>query len=307
MLIGLHDADAEHLKQKTFPNYALMKISAWYKQQGETVEWWNPLYKYDKVYSSKIFDFTPTNLYLPENTIRGGTGYKDIPKNKELPKEIDNMFPDYSIYPKCDYAIGFLTRGCTNNCNWCYVPDKEGKIRPYRIWQEVIRTDTNKLVLMDNNILACQHGIDQLVELSKSNIAIDLNQGMDIRLVTEDIVKLFKKLKWIKYIRFSCDTKNQLPYFRKVFAWFEKHGVSRSKVFIYILVRKDIEDAEYRVHELHKMWKSLSFYAQAERNDSKKIVPNKLQLEFAQRYIYGRCYRKETWKEYCARHYKEIS
>lgn len=55
MLIGLHDAEKEYFKHgKTFPNYALMKISAWHKAQGDTVEWWNPLYSYDRVYSSKM-------------------------------------------------------------------------------------------------------------------------------------------------------------------------------------------------------------------------------------------------------------
>ena len=107
MFIGLHDAEKDHLKNKVFPNYALMKISAWHKAQGDTVEWWNPLKKYDRVYSSKVFDFTPIDPYLPEDTIRGGTGYKDIPITRELPREIDDMFPDYSIYPGCDYAIGY--------------------------------------------------------------------------------------------------------------------------------------------------------------------------------------------------------
>ena len=79
MQIGLHDAEMEHIKGKIFPNYALMKISAWHKAQGDNVEWWNPLKNYDVVYSSKIFDFTPENPYLPENIIRGGTGYADVP------------------------------------------------------------------------------------------------------------------------------------------------------------------------------------------------------------------------------------
>lgn len=79
MIIGLHDAEKEYFKHsKTFPNYALMKISAWHKAQGDTIEWWNPLYKYDRVYSSKVFDFTPDDPYLPEDAIRGGTGYRDI-------------------------------------------------------------------------------------------------------------------------------------------------------------------------------------------------------------------------------------
>ena len=67
MKIAIHDADAEHLKagNKKFPNYALMKISAWHKAQGDSVEWWEPMVQYDRVYSSKIFDFTPENPYLP--------------------------------------------------------------------------------------------------------------------------------------------------------------------------------------------------------------------------------------------------
>lgn len=299
LLIGIHDADMEHLKNKNFPNYALMKISAYHKLAGDKVEWWNPLVQYNKVYSSKIFDFTPEDPYLPTDTIKGGTGY-DV--HSKLPPEIDNMYPDYSIYPSCDYAIGFITRGCVNNCSWCYVPAKEGKITPYRTWQEIVRKDTKKLVLMDNNILASPYGIEQLRQLSETDYKIDLNQGMDIRLVTEDIVKIFKELSWIKYIRFSCDQKSQLPYFEKVLGWFEKHNVSRSKVFVYVLVQKDIADAEYRVRTLHSMFKSINIYAQAERNEGKGIIPNKMQLTFAQKYVYSRIYKKETWDCYCARH-----
>ena len=48
MKIAIHDAETEHLKHKTFPNYALMKISAWHKSQGDAVEWWNALNQYDR-------------------------------------------------------------------------------------------------------------------------------------------------------------------------------------------------------------------------------------------------------------------
>ena len=128
MRIGLHDAEQEYMRHKTFPNYALMKISAYHKANGDSVEWWSPMCQYDRVYSSKVFDFTPENLYLPPDTIRGGTGYDDIPLNQQLPPEIDAAFPDYSIYPECDYAIGYLTRGCPNHCPWCpvYLPACHG-------------------------------------------------------------------------------------------------------------------------------------------------------------------------------------
>ena len=35
MKIGLIDVDGHH-----YPNLALMKLSAWHKARGDTVEWW---------------------------------------------------------------------------------------------------------------------------------------------------------------------------------------------------------------------------------------------------------------------------
>lgn len=280
-----------------FPNYALMKISAWHKKQGDDVEWWQPLLKYDRVYSSKVFDFTPENPYLPPDTIKGGTGYGMF---KELDPEIDGMFPDYSIYPECDYAIGYLTRGCPNKCRWCVVPKKEGNIRPYRVWQDLVRPDTDKLVLMDNNILACEYGIEQLAGLIGSGYRIDLNQGMDARLVTPEVADILSRLKWINYIRFSCDQESQIEPILRTCELLKERGVKLYRVFIYLLVTSDLDNASRRVEALQKL-RGINLYAQAERNESLGIRPNKMQLEFAQRYIYGGCFRRETWAGYCYR------
>lgn len=300
MKIGLHDAEKEYLKNKSFPNYALMKISAWHKAQGDTVEWWNPLYNYDRVYSSKVFDFTPINAYLPGDTVRGGTGYRDISMDQTLPSEIDDMFPDYSLYPDCDYAIGYITRGCPNHCRWCVVPRKEGKIKAYRTWRDLVRQDTDKLTLMDNNILSCEYGIDQLKSLIGSGYRIDLNQGMDARLVTEQIADILSRLSWIRFIRFSCDQKSQILPVRRTIDLLMERGIKPYRIFIYLLVTADIEDASERVEAL-KGYKAINLYAQAERNERLGVIPNIAQLEFQQRYVYGGCYRAETWREYCVR------
>lgn len=69
MKIGLHDAERDYFKTgNKFPNYAIMKISAYHKSRGDHVEWWNPLVRYDRVYSSKVFDFTPVAPYLDTYT-----------------------------------------------------------------------------------------------------------------------------------------------------------------------------------------------------------------------------------------------
>ena len=48
MKIGLIDADSHN-----FPNLCLMKLSAYHKEKGDTVEWWNGFEKYDRVYSGE--------------------------------------------------------------------------------------------------------------------------------------------------------------------------------------------------------------------------------------------------------------
>lgn len=237
MLIGLHDSD-----NTGFPNYALMKISAWHKAQGDTVEWWNPLLQYDRIYSSKVFTFTPEDPYLPPDTIKGGTGYGIY---DSLPDEIDDMFPDYSIYPKVTYAIGYLTRGCIRSCPWCVVPKKEGKIRAYRTWREIKRPDSRDIVFMDNNVLACEHGIEQMKDIIGENVRIDFNQGLDARLITPEIAELLGKLKWIEYVRVSCDTDAMLDVVLEKAQLLERGGVKPWRVFVYVLVQ-DIPSAEKR-------------------------------------------------------------
>ena len=237
MRVAVHQAD-----KTRFPNLALMKISAYHKAQGDTVEWFDPEKTYDRVYSSKVFTFSPEDPNLPEDAIKGGTGYGLY---EDLPPEIDNLFPDYSLYPDCDYAIGFLTRGCIRHCPWCVVPRKEGYIHPYRTWKEIKRPDTRNIVFMDNNILACEYGLEQLRDMVGEDIRIDFNQGIDARLITPEIAELLGKLKWIRFVRLACDTDAMLPIVLDRIKLLERYGLKPWRMFVYVLVQ-DIESAEKR-------------------------------------------------------------
>lgn len=287
-MIGLHDSDGTE-----FPNYALMKISAWHKAQGDSVEWWIPIKTYDRVYSSKVFTFTPENPYLPEGTVRGGTGYGIY---EELPTEIDEMFPDYSIYPKVKYAIGFLTRGCVRACPWCVVPKKEGMIRPYRSWQQIKRPDSRDIVLMDNNILACPHGVEQLENMIGKDVRIDINQGLDSRLVTKEIAGILGKLKWIRFIRTACDTDASIDAVGTMVERLKECGVKPWRVFVYVLVQ-DVESAERRVQFLRKL--GAEPFAQPYRDFTTNAEPAKDLKDFARwvnnKAIFRSC---ETFADY---------
>ncbi len=149
---------------------------------------------------------------------------------------------------------------------------------------------------MDTNILACEYGISQLAELSETDYRIDLNQGMDARLVNARIANIIARVKWIRFIRFSCDKKEQLEAISNAAALLMERGIKPYRIFTYLLVTEDLKNAAYRVQRLKQL--GVNIYAQAERNEKLGLRPNAAQLEFAQRYVYSGCYKKETWPEY---------
>lgn len=212
--IGLIDVDG-----RNFPNIALMKISAWHKAQGDEVLWYSCFDGwFDKVYASKVFSFTPDYDYCinASEVIKGGTGYCiDLVDGKEvfhkerdldLPYEIEHIYPDYDLYPELckDTAYGFLSRGCPRGCAFCIVGNKEGRCsRKVADLSEFWRGQKN-IVLCDPNILACKYWKELLQQLIDSKANIDLNQGLDIRLMTEEKAEMLSRIK-IKEIHFAWD------------------------------------------------------------------------------------------------------
>lgn len=293
MKIALHSPD-----NTGYMNYALMKISAWHKAMGDRVEWFNALESrcvgYDRVYSSKVFTFTQSDDYLPDGTVYGGTGYGLY---DDLPNEIDDMYPDYSIYPGSDHAIGFLTRGCPNKCAWCCVPKKEGGIRAYRKWGEVARKDSDRIVFMDNNVLASDHGLAQIEELGHTRYKIDFNQGLDARLITPEIGRILGKCKWNPYLRLACDTKAQMPFVESAHENLIRGGVGKSKFFCYVLV-KDVDDAYERVMFLRGL--GIDPFAQPYRDFENNIEPTQEQRDFSRWVNHKAIFKSVAWENYKA-------
>lgn len=253
MRIGLVDVDGHGKKKKwgatIYPNLALCKIARWYKMRGDDVEWAFPFEHYDKIYISKVFNFSPDDLtiYDADEIIRGGTGYNI---ESRLPQEIDLVQPDYSIYPNVpnDTAYGFLTRGCPNKCPWCVVPRKEGYIHPYMDVDEIAIEGRTKLVLMDNNILAAgDYAKEQLQKIINKGYKVDFNQALDARLVTDEYACLLAKVKWLENrIRFGCDTQGQIKQCEKAMEKINNHGY-KGEYFIYTMLNDDFNECYSRI------------------------------------------------------------
>lgn len=257
-----------------YPNLALMKLSAWHKKRGDIVSWYNPLEHYDKVYMAKVFTFTPDYGYYvnAEEVEKGGTGY-DL--HKTLLMEIDRLQPDYTIYPQIDTktAYGFLTRGCPNRCKWCVVPKKEGNITSYMDVDEISVEGRTNLILMDNNILASDYGLAQIEKIIQRKYHVDFNQGLDARLVTDDIARLLAKVKWIKRIRFGCDTPGQIAECERAINLLDKHGY-HGEVFLYCILM-DFKESFNRINHWKGMSKRIIPHAQPYRdlNNPYQVIP----------------------------------
>lgn len=283
MKIAIHDNE-----NNGYPNVALMKLSAWHKQQGHSVEWFNSMSAYDSVYSSKVFTWTEPDPYLPASASRGGTGH-DI--NKTLPDLIEHICPDYSLYD-CEKSYGFLTRGCPRSCSWCFVPEKEGKVRAHADIEEFARH--KEVILMDNNVLAHDHGIQQIEKIAELGLKVDFNQGLDARLIDNSIAQRLGKVKWIRHTRLACDTVSMIEPIRKAVELLRWHNANPAQIFCYVLVR-DIEDALERVRFLKSMY--VLPFAQPYR-DPEGHEPTKEQKDFARWVNHKAIYKKTTWEDY---------
>jgi len=283
--VGLIDLDSK------IPNLALMKLSAWHKAQGHAVELTMPTLApaYDRVYASKVF--TWTNLPgLPLGAYVGGTGH-DL--KITLLQEVESLCPDYSLYSKIDYSIGFLTRGCSWNCPWCFVPKKEGNIKPAADIDDFLRHE--KAVLLDNNVLAHEHGIKQIEKIIKLGIRVDFNQGLDARYIDDSVAKLLAKVHWWKPLRLACDTKWRKIEVEKAVKLLRKYGAKPSRFFCYMLVKDDIEEAHERAEFLRGL--NVDPFAQPYRAPDGK-EPSRRVKDFARWVNHKAIFKSVKWEDY---------
>lgn len=263
MRIGLIDVDGHN-----FPNLALMRISAYHKAKGDLVEWWwSDFIHYDIVYMSKVFsDSYSKDAPEPINAdriIKGGTGYAiktengievfDKEKDKNLPPEIERMFPDYSLYPQFDFAVSMTSRGCPRGCTFCHVAAKEGRCATKVADVSDFWNGQKEIRVLDPNITACREKRDLMCQYRETGAIIDFTQGLDIRLLDDADIEDINHTR-IRTLHFAWDNpkddlENKFKYFAKNFRRKSNIGM----VYCLTNFKSTMEENLYRIYTLRDL------------------------------------------------------
>lgn len=248
MNVGVYDVDS------TIPNLALMKISAYHKSKGHSVEMYSPLFinQYDKIYASKIFDFSDGVGLIPERMEIGGTGW-DI--GKVLPEKIERMSPDYSLY-QYPHNIGFTMRGCRLKCSFCVVPKKEGGPKPWNTINEIwTQRDSDFIVLLDNDFFGNPQWGERISEIIQFNLKVNFSQGLNIRNIKPEQAEAIASVKFrnlhntSKQVHFAWDDPRHEKLIHKGINICVKAGVKTNQMAFYVLIGYQSTEAE----DLHRV------------------------------------------------------
>lgn len=310
MKIGLIDVDGHN-----FPNLPLMKISAWHKAQGDSVEWYQPTISghMDKVYMSKVFSFSPNYPYFIDADVveQGGSGFciryengkeiYDKSKDMNLPYEIEHIYPDYSLYPQYtkDTAFGFMSRGCPRGCDFCHVKTKEGLVSVKVADLDEFWNGQKNIELLDPNTLACRDWKDILQQLIDSKAKVDFNQGLDIRMMTDEKAEMLSQIK-LKAIHFAWDRYEDKDIIQPKFKTFRAASkVNAHNLQVYVLCGD--KEARVRKEDLERIyWLRENGFAPYVMIYNKEQLPKGHELKKLQRWVNNRFifWKTETFEEY---------
>lgn len=247
MKVGLYAPDSK------IPNLPLMKLSAFHKSKGDDVSFFSPLLNgsYDIVYVSKVFN--KKIYYTPHSNkvVYGGSGYA---LKTSLPYEIEHIYPDYSLYG-IDYAMGFVTRGCNNNCPFCIVSKKEGPLH-FNAKIEEFWNGQKEIVLLDNCINECPEAYPELIKIRDNKIKLELSQGFNVRTITPEFASIIadihtRKQGW--YLAWD-NIEDEKEIMKGIDILFNA-GILGWKLTCYVLVgyNTTLEQDLYRINKLKEL------------------------------------------------------
>lgn len=263
-------------RPKVYP-LPLLKIGAWKKAEGHTCKVFNnilpPAGEYDEIWVTTTFTYDVPHalgivreaLNRADTVLVGGISATLMPQHFEklgarvhrgLLPQAESFSPDYSLLGYCpDYSIIHTSRGCVRRCGFCMVPVLEPEFVNRSAWEKDIHPDTKKVLFFDNNWLAKSIGdIRADVETLRGLVVsgrvqkIDFNQGLDARLMTEELADMMKDLP-IDPVRFAFDNMQEDGHYQDAVKMMAARGFKEFMAYVLYNYKDTPKDFYYRLRE----------------------------------------------------------
>lgn len=255
----------------------LLKIGAWRKSIGDEVKiFYGSLPKagaYDEIWITTKFTFdipfavglTREAKSRARRVYVGGISATLLPEyfRREgvdvhigLIPEAEPFHPDYSLLGFApEYSITHTSRGCIRKCGFCMVSKLETEFCDRPEWDKDISPETRRILFFDNNWLAKPkklliRDVEKIRALMANNHIreVDFNQGLDARLVTEEIADLLAGLP-IRPIRFAFDGMHEDKYYQTAITRMAARGHKDFRNYVLYNFKDTPEDFYYRLRE----------------------------------------------------------
>lgn len=209
-------------------NLALMKISAYHKAKGDEVLLNMPLVPCDQSYASWLF--TWSDWYKAD--VVGGTGYDG--GITRLSAEIQSQKPDYDLFPKLDYSLGYTWEWCPRKCPWCVIPMNKPPREHHSIYR-FINPRFSKICLLNNNTFSDPRWRQTFLEIWDAGLEVIDQNGYDLRLLDEEKAEALKKTQFVGSLYFSWDNIEDEAEVRRGLELIKRVGIKHN-MRIYVLV-----------------------------------------------------------------------
>lgn len=211
-------------------NLALMKLSAYHKDKGDDVGLNFP-FGADLIYASVLQE--EHRHRVPPGSSAGGPGWH---RPNRLPPEVERCRPDYDLYPKAEYSLGYTYRWCPFSCEWCCVSVMEGWDRSHHsIWEfHDERFDT--ICLLNNNTFADPQWEATFSEIDDAGLRVVDQNGYDIRLLDAHKAEWLGRLRWRGCVHFAFDQPGLERVWRDKAPLLRSHGFNGNNCLVYVLV-----------------------------------------------------------------------
>lgn len=243
-----------------YPPLGLLKLAGYHRQKGDHVRLVNGMVEDaldpDIIYVTSLFTYAwepvhevvryYSNRYSNARVIVGGI-YASLCSEhlkasfgnrieivRGLVPDIEEILPEYSLVPEWKASIIFSTRGCIRRCRFCSVPKLEPKFEAKKSIKHLVYPGHTKIIFWDNNILASPYSQDIFDDLEELGLEVDFNQGLDARLLTEDIALRLKRMR-IPMVRLAYDSKGIKAPLKKAIRLLKETGISGRRILVYCL------------------------------------------------------------------------